>query len=313
MTSRRWCFTSFAEELAILEHDDGTLKDPLKYAVYQRESCPTTRRPHWQGYVELTRPQRKSGVQRLLGDPVASVRVAGGTREQNYTYCTKPDTRLDGPFVLGEDSSSGQGRRSDLESVVALVKSGGGLDELYERHGVAMVKYTRGISALLAHYRRPSTLRANPRHVYVHWGPTGSGKTRDVYDSTPLSELWRAPISVNSNQWFDGYVGQRVALFDDFDGRHPSITHMLQVTDRYPLDVPVKGGHVAWNPDVIYITTNIPFEEWYPDADASHRAALYRRITRFIHFDVLGRSEVVPPTPRAIRPISEQSPEPESI
>ena len=92
-------------------------------------------------------------------------------------------------------------------------------------------------------------------------------------------------MSNTGNQWFDGYYGQSNALFDDFDGQHPSITMMLQILDRYPLQAPVKGGFVNWTPTTIYITTNLPFEEWYPDAHAVHREALRRRVTEFKHFD----------------------------
>ncbi len=158
--------------------------------------------------------------------------------------------------------------------------------KLYDDHGCVMVKYTRGLTAAINHYTGRKT-REGPPDVFVHYGDTGSGKTRAVYDTHDLCDLWRAPVSTNNVQWFDGYMGQKVGLFDDFDGQHPAITVMLQVLDRYPLSVPVKTSHCHWSPAIIYITTNVEFSNWYPAASEIHKKALRRRITKFFHFGVL--------------------------
>ena len=141
-----------------------------------------------------------------------------------------------------------------------------------------MVRYPRGLQGLVNHMAS-TRVREHPPQVLVCYGPTGSGKTRSVYDNHDLQDVWRAPVANTGHQWFDGYLGQRIALFDDFDGEHPSITVMLQVLDRYPLQVPIKGGFISWYPEIIYITTNISPRRWYKDADSAHRAALLRRIT----------------------------------
>ena len=74
-------------------------------------------------------------------------------------------------------------------------------------------------------------------------------------------------------------MGQSTVLIDDFAG-NVGLTQLLQILDRYPVQVPVKGGFVWWCPNVIIITTNVPLEQWY---DYSSRqdslAALQRRIT----------------------------------
>ncbi len=257
-------------------------------AVGQRERCPTTGTLHWQLYLELHSPRRHTGVQRILGDTVAHCEACKGTQSENIAYCSKDDTYdgADTRFEYGERSEGGQGRRNDIGDALGIIRAGvtpATVHTLYEDHGPVMVKYHRGMSAALSHYLG-RTPRGDPPLVFVHYGPTGSGKTHYVFDKHPVHDVWRAPISVSGSQWFDNYLGQPVALFDDFDGHHPAITVMLQVLDKYPLSVPVKGSHIAWLPSTIYITTNLPFATWYPEALPAHKEALKRRVSQFKQF-----------------------------
>ena len=52
--------------------------------------------------------------------------------------------------------------------------------------------------------------------------------------------------------WFDGYDGQDTAIFDDFRASGNRFSYILRLIDRYPMDVPVKGGFVYWNPGTLY-------------------------------------------------------------
>ncbi len=228
---------------------------------------------------------RLPAVQRLVGDPAAHFEVARGSRSDCRDYCRKSASRVSDPVEFGNFTGGGQGRRTDIDDALDVVRAGGpGLyNALYDSHGSVMVKYTRGMANAINHYIGRRTREGCPT-VLVHYGDTGSGKTRYVYDTHDLLDLWRAPVSTSDTAWFDGYLGQSVALLDDFDGHHPALTVMLQVLDRYPLQVPVKGSHAHWLPQTIYITTNVPFRDWYPSSSQAHKAALRRRITRFVHF-----------------------------
>jgi len=87
--------------------------------------------------------------------------------------------------------------------------------------------------------------------VYWFYGPTGTGKTRQVYDLHDDSTIFR---KTNGDAWFDGYHGQEIALFDDFRAKWFSFSLLLNLTDRYPLTVGVKGDTVSWSPSYIYFT-----------------------------------------------------------
>jgi len=58
---------------------------------------------------------------------------------------------------------------------------------------------------------------------------------------------------------------------------------MLRWLDRYPVLVEIKGSSEVLKAKNIWITSNMPPEDWYPTIDEPTRAALLRRleITRF--------------------------------
>lgn len=289
MTSRRWIVTAWVDDVdeALADaHTGGT----LRYGLGQRERCPTTDRLHWQLYLEFRSPVRNTAVRRAVGDTTAWCEHARGSRASCRDYVTKEDTRIPGTKLeYGQYTEGGQGTRNDINSALGLVRGGvtpSTIASLYDDHGETMVKFNRGMQAAVLHYMARE-VRTEPPRVLVHYGSTGTGKTHAVYARHPMSDVWRAPVSHTGSAWFDNYWGQPVALFDDFDGEHPSITMMLQVLDKYPLQVPVKTSHVPWLPKTIYITSNLAPTEWYPGASQRHKDALLRRITESIHFKYL--------------------------
>jgi len=289
MTARRWCFTSYLVEAvgkALEEHEYNDTG--VRGVAFQTEKCPDTSRLHIQGYAEFYAPCRFACLKRITGDNALHCERARGTREQNLNYVTKLESRADGPSgTYGAWPEPEQGKRRDLDAVELVLRQPDvpwkrKHEQLWDDHFGTMVKYQRGIGAAIQHFRLRSTHREPPR-VVVLWGATGTGKTRRVFDSH-ADELWRSPPSHDGKStWFDGYMGHRVALFDDFDGKTPNITMMLQILDRYPLTLPFKGGFTCWAPEQIYITTNKDPTSWYPEANDEQRAGIYRRITETVH------------------------------
>lgn len=105
MTSRAWTFTSYKEDINLLQ-------EKIKYAVYQREICPTTGREHWQGYFQAKSPIRFKSAKAIVNDDSAHVEKAVASPEKNREYCTKEDCRKPGtmPVEIGE-MPKGQGHR----------------------------------------------------------------------------------------------------------------------------------------------------------------------------------------------------------
>lgn len=259
MSGRNWCFTLNNPESTQVEWPDF-----VRYAVWQLERGEQGTL-HLQGYVEFSKVMRLSGCQKVLSKAHWTRKYVESTREQARNYCMKPDTRVEGPWEHGKWVKDGE--RTDLQVVTDKIKEGASLKDIFETAPETTLKYTKNIQTLRALY---DGAQDGAPEVHVRWGAPGSGKTRYVYENH--TDVWSKP----DGDWFDGYEGQEVVLFDDFYGGVKYNT-MLKLLDRYPMRVPIKGSFVQWRPRIIYITSNVPPEEWY--TNVADKRALLRRIT----------------------------------
>ncbi len=258
----------------------------LRYIVFQKEKG-ADGTEHYQGYVEFHVPYRFTQVKLLMDR--AHWEPRRGTRDQARDYCMKADTREVGPWEFGEWNSKGQGHRTDLEEVAKYCNGKTAL-AVYNLYPGTFMKYTRGIEKI--------TFMTRPRRteapiVELYYGPTGTGKTRKCYEDNPLDSMYRkAPQTT----WFDGYMGQDVLLLDDFSGASSKFTlsYLLQLLDRYPIDVEVKGSYHPLLATRIIITTNNHPRKWYRYADREEQyKALARRIDQVLWFKAYGDEPMI--------------------
>lgn len=272
-----WCFTlnNYTDEdlLAISKwYDDGL----VDFAIVGKE-LGQNETPHLQGYVQVPQRVRLRQLKRLLpGLDRAHLESAQGSPEANIAYCSKSDAH---PMQLGSPKLRTQGARSDLEALHQSLKQGCSLRSLCDNHFGAYLRYQRGIHAARSIY---STPRNWVTSVIVYYGRTGLGKTRAVYDNLPSPDALYTHVG---GQWFDGYDGQSIVLFDDFSGSCFQLSYLLKLLDRYPMQVPVKGAFVNWAPREIYITSNLAPIQWYTRAHVEHVDALMRRFTNVVKFE----------------------------
>lgn len=73
------------------------------------------------------------------------------------------------------------------------------------------------------------------------------------------------PNSRNSALWWDGYIGQKTVVLDDFRPWWCPFSFLLRILDRYPIRVQVKGGFVNFVPEKIIITTPLNIEDTFKD------------------------------------------------
>jgi hypothetical protein len=274
--AKYWVFTlnNYTEEDKILLSTLCLESPEVAYLGYGEEVAPSSGTPHLQGLVELNRALRLRQVTQILGGRV-HVEVRRGTFEQAKEYCEK-----EGQFVeYGIRVSRGRGARTDLDALREDLRNGRTLVDISNDHFSSFLRYRRSIFSYVG-------LNAKKRNwqmsVIVYWGPTGSGKTSAVYNNAATSEdVWTYP----GNGWFDGYNGQKIALFDDFSGSEFKLPYLLKVLDRYPMQVPIKGDFVNWAPEEVYITSNLNPNCWYPNAHNEHVSALFRRFTNVVKIE----------------------------
>lgn len=111
------------------------------------------------------------------------------------------------------------------------------------------------------------------RHVYVFYGPTGTGKSQTAWQEAGPDAYPKDPRT----KWWDGYVGQEHVVIDEFRG-NIDIAHVLRWFDRYPVLVENKGGTIPFRATKIWITSNLAPEAWYLDLDKMTLDALLRRL-----------------------------------
>lgn len=266
---RNFCFTTF---VVTDEKRDTLLALDVGYIVFQLEKCPESGREHFQGYCELKKQMRFNAAKRLIGDN-AHLEKRKGSAQEAADYCKKDESRVNGPWEAG--SISKPGKRSDLLAVKRMIDEGKSETEVADAHFGSWCRYRKSFAA----YKKLKTENVQvEKEVHVFYGDAGTGKTRRVYD-TEGNDIYSKP----DGAWFDGYDDQEVVLFDDYTGDLP-LSQFLKLLDRYPMQVPVKGGFRNWCPKRIYITSNLSPEEWYPKAKKEQHRAIARRLKDVCHY-----------------------------
>lgn len=281
MSCKSWIFTLnnyTAAETRLL----GDLE--CTYIVYGKE-VGINGTHHLQGCVTFAKSKRLTALKKILG---RAHWEEAKELEAARNYCMK-----DGDYTIRDNRV--QGKRTDLQEVTDFIASGKTLAETAQQFAPTYVKYHQGLRSLAQLYKNPGPRRTKPI-VYWFYGPTGTGKTRTVFERE--RDLW---TSSGDLTYFNGYENQRAVVFDDFRGGFCKFRYLLRLLDLYPVLVNLKFGYTDWNPDRIYLTSNKHPERCYnlPDEDMGQ---LLRRIDCIIRFQAGGiqcveKGEDVPPGP----------------
>lgn len=222
---------------------------------------------HLQGFVIFTRGYRLSQLKKL--QPTAHWEPALATDAANY--CLK-----EGDILRHEVSEK---KRQAAEYIWESVKKGKPNVEIYEEHNASIFHY-RAIANARSDYQSSNVTWEAPE-VFWLWGPTGSGKTRYVYDKYNYNDL--SIITVDSG-FFSGYdISKRTVLLDDLRPGDIRYSYLLRLLDRYPGQrLRVIGGFIDWKPLRVYITSNQPPSGFAPPGDSASQ--LERRIKEVTKF-----------------------------
>lgn len=262
--------------------------------------------PHLQGFIYFRNPQEFAAVKRLFKDLHPHLESIRGSPKQNREYCIK-----DGDYLEMGDLPV-QGKRNDLEEIRERIVEGATDLQVAESSFSQWCVYRRSFSE----YRRMVSRVERDWKTVVVWcyGPTGTGKTKGaflgcddimqtcrLYDSPQLApilpgdrhqgsielpgdnenrRLWTSQpfiLPTSDFSWFDGYSGQPVVILDDYRGAG-NFDYLLRLLDRYPMDVPIKGGFVNWAPRLLFITSNLSPRECFQSLSTDTLLPLYRRI-----------------------------------
>lgn len=263
MASRNYCFTAFDKQ----EAENLKNLDITKYICWGEEICPSTGNLHYQGYIELNKPQKITYFKNN-GAPTTHFEKRMGTADEAIKYCAK-----DGIFIeFGERSQ--KGKRSDLLILKENIDKGLTMKEIADLHFSSFIKYNKGIEkySLL----NKSIQRDWIPNVEIHIGGPGSGKSH--YCKTKYPNAYWVSRPNNNAVWFDGYDNHETIILDDFYGWLPW-DMLLRLCDKYPLILPTKGGSTNCVARNIIITSNKNVTQWYTHIEDI--TPFIRRITLF--------------------------------
>ena len=121
-----------------------------------------------------------------------------------------------------------------------------------------------------------------PLDVSYIYGASGTGKTRGIYrkhDPKSICRItnYRASRGIS----FDGYTGQDVLVFEEFNSQIP-IEDMLNYLDVYPLLLPARYSDRTACYTKVYITSNIPLDKQYR-MEQIDRPETWKAFLRCIH------------------------------
>jgi len=276
MSCRNWCFTLNNPQVIPLNLQI-TPQNKLKLVVYQLEevSC-----QHLQGYLELTTPRRMSFVRKII--PGAHWERRKGTKQQAIEYCTKEETRVQGPWILPEGiplsevlSSVQESEGSSLKELKRMMDTGCSEEYIADEHFGHWVRHFRAFRA----YRLLKTVPRNHAvTTTVIVGPTGTGKSRFCLSKYP-NAYWK-----QRSPWWDGYSGEETVVLDEFYGWIPYDT-LLRLCDRYPLLVETKGGQSQMVCKNVIITSNHDPKSWYKNV---YFDSFKRRVSKWVVFNHMG-------------------------
>lgn len=283
----KWCFTendnpeAFRETLETLFTTNQT---KIRYICGQLERA-TTGQVHFQGYIQLKRSQTLHWLKETISQTAHFENQRAKSNSVARDYCCKQDeTTIENTYLEFGEFCTGPGARTDLIAFKDAIKRGASQRDLIDEYTTEMAQYGRfhdRVRTLIP----PQRLEETPWKVSIYWGFPGTGKTRKAIADNP--GIYRIPVS-NNTIWFDGYDLHKVVLIDDFSGRMSKmgLDVLLNILDRYPIQVPVKGGHTWYMPEHVIVTTNFHPRIWYDyTGREQHWRALKRRIHEMLVFE----------------------------
>lgn len=257
--------------------------------------------PHTHLYAAFRNAVEFSSMQqRFYG---AHIENAKGTHQENRDYIRKEgkwlhdlkhETNLPETFEeSGALPAESDKRESQSAQVLFMLQNGASNEEIIR----AFPTWMKNIPSL--NMMRQTLLEEQYRSIFRKlsvwyiWGKTGVGKTRSVMERYGYENVYRV---TNYAHPFDGYRGEKVILFDEFRSDLPT-KDMLKYLDGYPLMLPCRYGDKVACYETVYIASNIPMDQQYPNVQHEEPEtwnAFLRRFESGGIFELLPEAEDLP-------------------
>lgn len=264
-------------------------------AVFQLERGEKSNYLHWQILLRFRHQKRFKTLKNQLssaGLATAHIEPRRGSVAQAVAYCSKSETRIEGPYYFGDsiDVESRQGHRSDLDRLREMVLDDGmSVDEiLLSDASTTAARYTQYLRDLVQARDRKASKDFRHLEVVYLYGRPGVGKTRWAMQQYG-DDVYRVS---DYGHPFDSYAGQKTLVLDEFDGSIP-LGLLLNLLDGYQMELPARYSNRTARYERVIIISNAPLSTFYtttvdPTSTPDRLRALYRRISKYYFMDADG-------------------------
>jgi hypothetical protein len=287
--ARHWIWT----DNKVKKTDYTFNADVVKYAVWQMECGERTGNNHVQGFLSLIKQSSFSSVRSILA---ASSHIEMAREPKKAAeYCTKVDTRIDGPWTFGTfpfiptfsssvDEINKMTLEDEFKTIDQMIQAGA--DELtIMRNNIRLYRKFRSEIRVLINARNKEIMAkasenpTEPNKVIVLIGDSGTGKST-LYASL-CKERDKKAFYYDGGKWFDGYDSYiHSSLFiDEVTTGSVSFTSLNKIIDGRMKIQQVKGSAVELNVDEIGLLSNYKVEQLFRRTQTVVERAFRRRIS----------------------------------
>lgn len=251
------------------------------FQIEKGGNCETT---HIQGFIVFKNPMTWSTFKNYF--PCSHFNRAISKSSDCVQYCSKEDTRVEGPFKDGDIVD--QGGRTDIKEFLSMLDSNCSNKDLKEFFPTLYLKEFNKLQAL-----RNETLFEKFRKVYRDvevtyiYGPSRCGKSSYIVKKYGYGNFYN--VDTYRIGAYDNYCGEDVIVFDEYNSQ-VDITLFNKLLDGHPVQLPARYENKWACYTKIYIISNMSIDKQYvsDNINESIRNAFLARIHNIIRFDGFG-------------------------
>ncbi len=252
--------------------------------------------PHTHIFLYSRSAIRFSTIQHQF--PTAHIESAYGSCQGNKDYITKTgkwaatdkkETSVEGTFEEWGTmpAHEAKGFNAGVQYLYELMENGYSDAEILRMYPESMLHLDKLQRARATLQEDDCKSKWRDLTVTYIYGKTNTGKTRSVMEQFGYENVYR--ITDYAHPW-DSYKMQDVVLFEEFRSSL-RIQDMLSYLDGYPCTLPARYTNKQAGFTKVFITTNVPLEKQYPEAqeyEPETWAAFLRRISKIQRFETGG-------------------------
>lgn len=273
---RDWAFTDF--NMDNFSKYEKLVEDNIcRYCCIGVEHCPTTKRPHLQGYLYFKNARNFREGRSVFGKTHAE--FCWRPREDNKAYCEKDNKILNENFFEWGIFPS-QGQRTDIEDCEYILKTERNIKSIAETHFNLYIQYERRFKQYL---EDTALSRSEMTKCFWYYGTPGSGKSTYIKHKFDTDVVWLE----YDGKYFSDYNQKGVVIFDDQNIQNFNRSLILKLINHTPYKLRCMGTYKEFVAHTIIFIDNFHFTKYF-----GFDEAISRRI-KAINFDTLLDTEVV--------------------